>query len=110
MTKLRQSVSATARREAERQAAKQLPLLTDIDFDNSRQLKDAATRIAKAIRAEAGGSRLKHRKLLLRMSQRPEFQRVGAGRLVLSRRTICLVSWQAAATSFTANAGPLLAA
>ena len=74
MKKLRQSASATARWEAERKAAAQLPLLSDIDFDKPRQLTDAATRIAQAIRAEAKGSRVKHRKLLLRISQRPEFQ------------------------------------
>ena len=57
MKKLRQSVSATARWEAERKAAAQLPLVSDLDFDNPRQLQEAATRIAKAIRAEAKGSR-----------------------------------------------------
>ena len=74
MKKLRQSASATARWEAERKAAAQLPLLSDLDFDNPQQLKKAAARIAKAIRAEAKGSRVKNRKLLLRVSQRPEFQ------------------------------------
>ena len=38
MKKLRQSASATARWEAERKAAAQLPLLSDIDFDKPRQL------------------------------------------------------------------------
>ena len=77
MKKLRQSASATARWEAERKAAAQLPLLSDLDFDNPQQLKKAAARIAKAIRAEAKGSRVKNRKLLLRISQRPEFQQAG---------------------------------
>ena len=42
MKKLRQSVSATARWEAERKAAAQLPLVSDLDFDNPRQLQEAA--------------------------------------------------------------------
>ena len=50
-------------------------MLSDLDFDNPQQLKKAAARIAKAIRAEAKGSRVKNRKLLLRVSQRPKFQR-----------------------------------
>ena len=52
MKKLRQSASATARWEAERKAAAQLPLLSDIDFDKPRQLTDAATRIAHLSRSQ----------------------------------------------------------
>ena len=79
MKKLRQSASATARWEAERKAAAQLPLLSDLDFDNPQQLKKAAARIAKAIRAEAKGSRVKNRKLLLSRCMQKRRFRVGEG-------------------------------
>jgi hypothetical protein len=40
-------------------------VLSDIDFDNQHNLQDFASRILKAIRAEANGSAARHRKLLL---------------------------------------------
>ena len=79
MKKLRQSASATARWEAERKAAAQLPLLSDLDFENPQQLKNAAARIAKAIRTEAKGSRVKNRKLLLSRCMQKRRFRVGEG-------------------------------
>ena len=44
---------------------------------------------AQAIRAEAKGSRVKHRKLLLRISQRPEFQQA----LDAVSRLAAVTSW-----------------
>jgi hypothetical protein len=74
MKKLKQSNSAYTRHKREREAAARLPLLSDIDFDNQHDLRNSASRILKAIRAEAKGSAVRHRKLLLHISRRPEFK------------------------------------